>query len=159
MRTYKLSLLLIAFFVSLPFCANADDHTDKLSKCLVDATTPSDQVVFMRWMFATLALHPAVASMARISDKEREDANKLTAALVTRLMTEDCRSEVRDVALFDGPQAIGSSFEVFGRSAMLGLMTNEKVTAGLQEFSKLVDEKKLQGVISNAPPTNSSSTH
>lgn len=148
--------LLAATTIATYSSARADEHSDNLAKCLVNATTPADQVVFMKWMFATLALHPAVSSMANISDKEREDANRETGALFTAMLAEKCPSQVRDVVMFDGPQAIESAFEVFGRSAMMGLMANDKVAAGLQDFSKYIDEKKLQQVMAGVQPNSPS---
>ncbi len=73
--------------------AHAGLYTDDLARCLVDSTSKDDRVALVRWMFVAAAAHPAVASIANVSPKDREEADKKLATLFMRLLTDSCKEE------------------------------------------------------------------
>src|SRR5258706_11445451 len=72
--------------------ALAGPYSDEMAKCLVKSTSDADKNMLEKWMFAAAALHPAVQSIASVSDAERNELNKSTARLVERLLTESSTS-------------------------------------------------------------------
>jgi hypothetical protein len=112
--------------------AYAGPYTDDLSKCVVKATTPDDQIVFMQWMFSALTLHPAVSNLTSMTPEQRAAFQKKAADLFVRLLTVDCRQQALDAAKYEGGTAIATSFQLFGGAAMRGLTSNPEVAAGMQ---------------------------
>ena len=51
------------------------------------------------------ALHPAVGSIASVSDAKRDELNRNAAKIVERLLTESCRSETRNALKHEGSGA------------------------------------------------------
>lgn len=122
----------------------AGPYSDDLSKCLVRSATTADKTLLVRWMFATMALHPAVKGLASVSKDQRTEINKATVLLIERLFTQDCLSEARDVVKYEGGDAIPDSFKLFGAVAMRELFTDPSVASGMTDFGNLADQKRLQ---------------
>jgi len=123
--------------------ALAGPYADDMAKCLVRSTTAADRSSFVRWFFTAAASHPAVQSLAAVTPEQRDEANKSTAELFQRLLTESCRKEVQQAVKYEGPQTIGSSFQVFGEVAGRELFTDPAVTQAMGGFEKYFDKQKL----------------
>lgn len=131
--------------------AQAGVYTDDLSKCLVKSTSTTDRVVLVRWMFAMLALHPAVQPLASVSAEQREGASKTAAGLFARLLTADCRNESVSALKYEGVAAIGSSFQVLGQVASRDLMTDPNVAKGMHQLGTDLDsDQKLKDLLKDA---------
>jgi hypothetical protein len=130
--------------------AQAGVYTDDLTKCLVKATSPSDQVDFVAWVFSALSEHPAVASYSNLTEADRDRLSKKVAGLYLRLMTVDCRTDLVTALKYEGSSAIGASFSVVGQVAFRNLMTDPKVAAGLQRLSTFADTTKLKELYKEA---------
>ena len=65
----------------------------ELETCVVAAAGSDDKRVLAQWMFSALALHPDLAGMARVSDGQREAANRDMAAMLERFLTVDCAGQ------------------------------------------------------------------
>jgi len=128
--------------LSLP--AYAGMYADDLSRCLVEKTTAADKNALVRWVIATTTLHPAVQSIANVSVAERTRANRETALLFERLLTESCIAQTRQAAKYEGAAALQTGFQTLGQVAMAELFANPDVAKGLGELDKLIDAKKLQ---------------
>ena len=124
--------------------AVAGPYADDMAKCLVKATSAEDRGLFMRWLFAAMALHPEVASMAAVSPQQRDDLNKRTGALIQKLLTESCRSETQQAVRYEGPATIQYAFQVFGQAAAGDLFSDARVAAGMKDLAKYVDQEKLK---------------
>ena len=74
-RTFVRSLL-VTLSIMTSMHAVAGPYGDDMAKCLVKAASPDDQTVFIKWLFAAIALHPDVASMASISPQQRDEFSK-----------------------------------------------------------------------------------
>ena len=122
----------------------AGPYSDDLSKCLVRSATASDRTLFAKWLFAMIALHPAVKGLEAVSKDQRAEINRATSRLFERLVTEDCLTEARDVVKYEGGNALGDSFKVFGAVAMRELLADPSVASGMSEFGNLADQKRLQ---------------
>ncbi|MBW8329923.1 MAG: hypothetical protein K0M48_12450 [Thiobacillus sp.] len=136
--------LAFASLFSLSLSSHAGLYADDLSRCLVDKTTAADKNALVRWVLTTMTLHPAVRSIAQVSDAERARANRETARLFERLLTESCIEQTRQAAKYEGAAALQTGFQTLGQVAMAELFSDPNVAQGLGELNKLIDAKKLQ---------------
>jgi hypothetical protein len=144
-------VLSAAVLLGLPPSSLAGPYGDDMAKCLVRSTTAADKSDLVRWMFAMMALHPDVRSLAVVSETDRHAMNRKLAALMERLLTESCRKESVDAVKYEGSGTIESSFKVLGEVAARELFANPAVTAGLSEFGKLVDSDKISKTLGINP--------
>jgi hypothetical protein len=144
-RTFVRSLL-VTVSMAASMHAVAGPYGDDMAKCLVKAATPDDQTVFIKWLFAAIALHPDVASMASISSQQRDDFSKRAGALFQRLLTESCRSETQQAIRYEGPATIQYAFQVFGQAAAGNLFANPSVAAGMKDLAKYIDQDKIKAL-------------
>ena len=123
--------------------AEAGPYSDELAKCLVKSTTDADKNYLVKWLFAAAALHPAVKSIASVTDAERNELNKNAAKLFERLMTESCKSETQDALKYEGPTTLQASFEVLGQVAGRGLLSDPTVAKSMADFANYLDKQKF----------------
>jgi hypothetical protein len=126
--------------------AIAGPYGDDMAKCLVKAATPDDRSVFIKWLFASIALHPDVRSMATITPQQRDDFNKRAAALFQRLLTDSCRAETQSAIRYEGPAIVQYAFQVFGQAAARDLFSSGDVAAGMQDLAKYIDQEKIKAL-------------
>jgi hypothetical protein len=139
--------ILIPLVLACAFSAQAGPYTDAMSKCLVDQTSAKDKTALVRWIFATLALHPDVASIVNINAKERDNLNRGIAEIFERLITKSCRQEATTASKYEGGTAMEASFQVLGQAAAGELMGSAQVSAGLPEFTKYLNKDKISEVL------------
>jgi hypothetical protein len=140
----RCSLVALSIFTSMH--AVAGPYGDDMAKCLVKEAGPDDRTVFIRWLFAAIALHPDVASMATISAKQRDEFNKGAGALFQRLLTESCRSQTQQAIRYEGPAITQYAFQVFGQAAAGDLFANPSVAAGMKDLVKYIDQDKIKAL-------------
>ena len=126
--------------------AVAGPYGDDMAKCMVKSTSPADQTVFIKWLFASMALHPDIASMSTISSQQRDEFTRNAGALFQRLLTESCRSETQQAIRNEGPATIQYAFQIFGQAAAGGLFANPSVAAGMKDLTKYIDEEKIKAL-------------
>ncbi|HWG67670.1 MAG TPA: hypothetical protein VN662_09675 [Rhodanobacteraceae bacterium] len=141
----RLLALAVLPLASLP--AHAGAYTDKLSQCLIHATTPADQKIVVRWAFATMALDPDVASMAAISPAQREAINRKTGAVVTDLLAGACSQPVQQALMFEGVQGAQAAFEAWARWAITGIAAEPHVMQGAGALLQYIDIGKLMPLV------------
>jgi hypothetical protein len=146
----KLSKLVFLFLLStLSFSALADSATSDLTTCLTDSTTGKDRKDLARWIFIAMAAHPEMKDVSNLTPAAREASSKSVAALVTRLLTEQCAAQAR--ALFaqsaNATSALTTSFGALGKVAMQELMTDPRVNASTEEFMKYLDRQKFEAAL------------
>lgn len=152
-----LALLCVAPAWAVP--ARAAGYSERLAQCLIHATTPAGRKIALRWAFATLSLDPDVASMASIAPAQRESINRQAGALVTNLLVESCRSPVQQALMYEGPPAVESAFESWGRWAITGVATEPHVARGMAALLQYLDLGKLMSLVplQGFPPASGSS--
>ena len=145
-----IAALTMALALSWGSAASAGPYSDDLSKCLVAKTTEADRVAFVQWMFSAASLHPAVKPIASVTPEQLDAANKRTAELFMRLLTESCRKESSDVIKYEGLAAFQASFQVLGQIAGNELFASPEVAAGMAGLEKYFDKEKLQSLAGKA---------
>lgn len=139
--------VLTAAFSFASFAACASPATDALGTCLTDHTTGKERKDLARWAFVSMAAHPDMAKVAAVSPQARDAENKTMAALVTKLVTQECTAQARQ-ALAEGGDGMRTSFEVLGKVAMQELMSDPSVNTSIQGFTQYLDQKKFEAVLS-----------
>jgi hypothetical protein len=142
---------ILAASLSLAPAVQAGIYSDDLSKCLVESTTPADRVALVRWLFVAAAAHPAVASIASVSPKDLDEANKTTAALFMRLLTDSCKDKAKNALNFEGPVTLTTSFQVLGQVAGREMFSSPEVTKAMSGLEKYTDVKKLEALKTRNP--------
>lgn len=120
---------------------------DELGACLLRSTSEADRALLMRWMFAIVALNPAVQSVVMVADTTRTNLNRETAGLMERLLTQACPAEARAALAARGAHAFEESFSLLGQTAAEGLFSHPLVVAGLEDFSRYLDVQKFQSLV------------
>jgi hypothetical protein len=147
MKLSKLVLLLLLSTAS--FSAFADSAANDLATCMTDNTTGKDRKDMARWIFIAMAAHPEMKDISAVTPEAREAASKEMAALVTRLLTEQCVAQAR--ALFaqgnGSTNALVTSFGALGQVAMHELMADPRVNAATGEFTKYLDRQKFEAAL------------
>lgn len=130
--------------------AQAGTYTDALGQCLVAKASTQDRTELMRWVFAALALHPDIKSLATIDDATRAQLDATTGKLFERLLTSDCRAELVVALRNEGPASVQGSFKTLGEIASGGLFASPEVAAGMSGMASHVDQQALQAVFEEA---------
>ena len=128
-------------------------YTDDLSRCLVDSTTPADRTVLVKWIFAAMAQHPAVASLATVKAADLEKSSTDVGALFMRLLTESCVEKTKAAVKYEGPAAIQLAFQVLGQVASSEIFASPEVGKYMADLSKHIDAKKLEALKESKPDT------
>lgn len=132
--------------------ASAAGSVDAFTNCLLASSSSDDAVTLTQWMFAALALNPAVSPLSAITPEQRTSINDEAVALFNRLIFEDCRAETVNALKEQGPSAINAGFEVLGQAAAGGLMSNPAVTAAIKSglSTQTVDQAKWNQLFQDA---------
>lgn len=141
-RGFK-SLLMLGLLVLSPLTI-AGEYTDKLSDCLLLATTEQDKLSLVKWMFTSMALHPAVEDLADVSLSAREKTNREMADLVIKLLGRSCFSETRLALSNEGSAALQTSLTVLGQVAASNLFSDPNVVAGLASIETYISAEDLE---------------
>ena len=117
-----------------------------LGSCMVDSMTGKERKEMAKWVFFAMAAHPEIKEYSRVPEQTKSATDKQIAAVVTRLLTEDCLIEAKAGYKQEGQAAIVSAFELVGRVAMQELMTNKDVAASIGEYAKYLDNEKMRQI-------------
>lgn len=124
--------------------AQAGVYSDDLSRCLVESSTEKDKALLVKWMFTSMALHPDVASMANVTQAQRDAANKDAADMFARLMTMTCLEQSKKAIQYEGAAAVEQGFNAFGQVAGKELFAHPNVAQALAALQNHIDTKKLE---------------
>jgi hypothetical protein len=135
--------LLLAALCAAAAPAHAGPYADAVGQCLVEATDPKERAELSRWIFGTVALHPDVAAVSALTAAQRDALNRSAAALLQRLITENCRKPTQDALRTEGPASLQLGFQVLGQAAMQDLLAHPQVRRGFADTARYLDAAKL----------------
>jgi len=127
--------------------AQAGPYTDEMSKCLVRSTSEGDRTLLIEWVYAAMSSHPDVQAMSRVSPQMKASLSKRTANLMMTLLTERCKTETEQAVKYEGKNSLRVSFEILGKVAMRGLMSDPNVAKYVGQLDNYVDEDKLKRML------------
>jgi hypothetical protein len=119
--------------------AEADVFSDDLSRCLISSTDDADKIAVMRWMFGAMSVHPELADLSSTTTPQRTASDIAMARLFKRLMMRDCRVEADQLMTVSGDSGFEAAFEVLGQSAMITLMSNDRVNEAILNYVQYLD--------------------
>ncbi len=139
--------IILSLAILAPCSAMASPATDALGNCLKDNTSGKDRKELARWIFLAMSAHPEIKSLTNATDATRTESNKGMAAIVTRLLADNCAAQTRAVVDKEGHQGMFNSFKALGEVAMMELMSNQDVAASVSAYAQFVDRKKMEAVL------------
>jgi hypothetical protein len=150
MKKIGTGLIALAIALATPISpALAGPAADALGTCLTDNTTGKERKDLARWVFVGMSAHPDMRSLSNVTDANREELDRLMASIVTRLLTESCRSEARLAMQTEGSASFQTAFGAVGQLAMKELMSNPAVNAAFFNYSKYLDTNKINSAFSS----------
>jgi len=130
--------------------ASAGLYTDDLTRCVVAKSTDADKLALMRWVFSAMSAHPAVADLSKTTAEQRTAIARQSGDLMIRLLFDDCHAQSVAAIKYEGPESLKSSFEVLGKIAMQGLMTDPAVQNGMASLGTPTATEKLKALAKEA---------
>lgn len=129
--------------------AIAGPASDALGTCLSDNTTGKERKDLARWIFVGMSAHPDIQSLSKVTEATRDELDRMMAAIVTRLMTENCRSQANLAMEKEGAASFQAAFGAIGKLAMQELMSNPDVNSSFTNYSKYLDTNKINSAFSS----------
>lgn len=139
-----ISLLVNGLAFSMPVFAN--QAASQLGTCMIDSLTGKERKKLAIWIFFGMTAHPEIMPYSNVTDENRTQLDQDTGALITRLLTEDCPAQTKEVMGEANSLAMQSAFELVGRVAMQELMTNQEVARAMASFEQYMDKNKINAL-------------
>jgi hypothetical protein len=127
--------------------AFAGPYGDSLAKCLVSSTTSSQKRLLVRWIFATVGVHPEVRELVVVSPALRDELDKGVAKVFETLLTESCVDETREALRYEGEATMHTSFAVLGQVAMRELIENAEVDKAMTGMARHLDAERIESAL------------
>lgn len=119
----------------------AASATEALSKCIAESTSGKDRKELGQWFFVAMSIHPDIQPYTNVTASQRDALDQKMAALVTKLMIEDCKAETKAAAA--EANAIEAAFGSLGRLASQELMSNPEVNASFFRYLNYIDHSRF----------------
>lgn len=134
--------------------AQAQDSSamEGLSGCVAGAASDADRSALVRWLFVALSAHPDLKSMGRIEEGQREQVDRAMAALMQRLITQDCAQHVRKLEIGQMQSAFEVAFKGLGEQAGLAAMMHPDVVAANANMTRYLDPEAFQRIFIKGAP-------
>jgi hypothetical protein len=145
MKTY-IRILALVQALTIGLFTFSVAHANDLGTCMVDSLNGKERKQLAKWMFFGIAAHPEISVYSRATPHDIEESDQLVGRLFTRVLTEDCPTELREAAKSNS-RAIEKSFELVGQVAMQELITNEKVANAISSYARYLNQEKIDAVL------------
>lgn len=146
-KLIKISLIALAASISLP--SYSQSSTQDFATCLADSLNGKERKELAKWIFLSISVHPNLKEFSKVSIEIRDKTDKYIGSLITRLLTENCPSELR-LASESDPLALQKGFEFVGQVAMQEIMTNTETMKALSGYARYTDQSKIAATISKS---------
>jgi len=143
-----LFLLLVLPAVAMSNKAVAANETNILANCLIDSLNGKERKQLAKWVFLAIAAHPEIETLSNASSKDRQQSDQTVGQLITRLLTENCPTELVKANNAD-PMAINHAFELVGKVAMQELMNHQATMEALTNYVNYTDQAKINTLLGN----------
>jgi hypothetical protein len=132
--------------------AHAGPYLDDFSKCLAAKMSDADHTTAAVWLFEEMSANPTLKPMTNVTEAQRADARKAAAAMVQRLVTEDCRAQAAAALRNEGGGVLMRPFWEQGQASIGLLVRDPAVTAGMQQIAQYLDVAKLAAIMRDPAP-------
>jgi len=141
-----MKVLGVVALLTLGISPAASSQTDSLGVCMVDSLDGKERKLLARWIFFSIAAHPEITSYFSASEQDVESNNRFVGRLVTRLLVEDCPTQLK-AATKENPLAVQRAFELVGQVAMQEIMTNPQVKQAIANYGRYADQNRISAVL------------
>lgn len=124
---------------------------EALTKCILEASTEEDRRALVNWIFMMMSKYPDLSGLVRIDAAQGKAISTSAGNVFTRLMADDCGSELRLALERSGTDAIGESFKVLGESAVETLLKDPAVAAESAAIAEYIDMERLGKAMQGNP--------
>lgn len=138
MKSIILAVVLTATALA-PMPAWAGVYGDDVTRCLAKSTSDGDKLSLVKWIFMSMAAHPAIKQYANISPEQRAQVDAEVGAIIVKRLTKSCRTETIAALKYEGTGFLENSFSSLGQIAMAGLTTDPQVGMALSNWTKNAD--------------------
>ena len=142
-KSINVIVLSIGLIIGSP--AFAKTPTDVFSTCLVDNLNGKERKKLAKWVYLAMAAHPEIKPLSKASADDIEESNKYIGALITKLLTVNCPSEL-NTATKSNRNALKQGFRLVGQVAMGELMANKAVKESISSYLNYIDIDKIKAV-------------
>ena len=143
-KTSKVLIIALSFGAGFSLPVNANPHA--LGECLTDSLNGKERKQLAKWIYFSMAAHPEMKPHSNVSVNVRTDADKYVGTLVTRLLVEDCASQLK-IAQKADPNAFEIAFGLVGEVAMQEVMNNPDVASAVGNFGQYVDQNRINSLL------------
>jgi hypothetical protein len=130
--------------------ARAGPYADDLSKCLAGRMSDADRTQLAVWLYEEMSANPTLKPMSNVTDAQRTDARKSVAAVVQRLLIEDCRAQASAALRNEGGGVALRSFWGIAQDSIGSLARDPAVLSNMQQIGQYFDTAKLIAALSDA---------
>lgn len=130
--------------LALSGSAVAGPYSDALGRKMVAETTPNEKVLLIRWFYMVVSTHPTLRGMSVITARQRDETDRAIGIMLTRLLTQSCAAEARDVIRYESTDGWAQAFSVFGSVAATEVFGGKEIQDSMMGgLKKYIDEKAL----------------
>ncbi len=140
--------MLLALTLTTVQATAAQSVTNIFASCMVDALNGKERKNLAKWVFFAVAAHPEIKSYSKATPQDIETSDKYVGALITRLLTDNCPTELQAASKED-PLALQKGFQLVGQVAMQELMADQSVMQAISNYARYADQDKINQVLSN----------
>jgi hypothetical protein len=137
------AVLGLVLALSAGTAARAGPYADALSTCLSTKMTDADRTAVGVWLFEEMSANPALKPLSNVTDAQRADARRSVAAVVQRLLIDDCRPEAATALRNEGGGVAMRAFWQVAQDSVGALARDPAVLANMQQISQYLDMAKL----------------
>lgn len=141
-----LTLIWVGILLHIPVYAGP--YTDDLSNCIVESTTPDEQMEFVKWVFSTLALHSTThKTRPSVSQEQINAGNERTATLFMRVMTQSCKEKAKKAIQFESEFVLQTTLSLLEQVAGPEILATLDILALTSLVEKYIDVEKLRSAL------------
>lgn len=141
-----LALIWVGILLHIPVYAGP--YTDDLSNCILESTTPEEQMEFVKWVFSTRSLYSkANKTRPEISQEQINAGNEQTANLFMRVMTRSCKEKAVKAIKFESEFVLQTTLSLLEQVAGPDILTTLDIVAVTALVEKYIDVEKLRSTL------------
>ena len=138
------SLILAAACLGLAGPAPGGTYGDSLTRCFVSKTSAADQITLVRWIVLAFASHPAVGDAVTVDATAIGAIQQSMADYTQRIFFEDCLTEAREAAQYEGQGAVIDAFKIVSGIAGAQVTESPEVAVVMNGYLELVDPSRFE---------------
>jgi len=115
----------------------------RMIECLDRSMSSEDQLVLSKWIFATVLRHPDLQSLSSVQDAEREQLMRAAAAMLERLIEEDCKRELVAVTRYEGRASLMRAMQHLDNKVIKEIYSNPEVKGEMARIKSYIRQRHM----------------